>query len=308
MPWPEPQENESENDFIGRCMSNQYIQQDIPTQDQRLAVCYQQWKNRNKGGNTMEIERKSFTGIALKKDQPGTFVARIATLNIIDKDGDVTLPGAFPQGKTILISAYMHGSWMGALPVGKGVIRESGDEVLVDGEFNLNSASGKEHYETIKFAPDLQEWSYGFKILDDERDTEFQGNHVWRILKKLDVFEASPVLRGAGMNTTTLAIKNDKNHGLTLADQTEAALTAVDGVVSRVKALAALRREEGKAAMSDSTHERMMRLMSQMGQMMHDMQELVDEIAPPPDGGNDPKVSPMLIEALKIMSLTEVNR
>jgi hypothetical protein len=193
-----------------------------------------------------EIERKSFTGIELKKEKPGAFTARIATLNVIDKDGDVTLPGAFPEGKTILISAYMHGSWMGELPVGKGVIRERGDDVLVEGEFNLNTDTGKEHYETIKFAPELQEWSYGFRVLEKEEDTEYEGNHVWRILKKLDVFEASPVLRGAGMNTATLAIKNQKEEGTTYAGQAEAALAAVKDLVDRTKSLADLRRKEGR--------------------------------------------------------------
>jgi hypothetical protein len=192
-----------------------------------------------------ELERKSFTGIELKKDKPGAFIARIATLNVIDKDGDVTLPGAFPEGKTILISAYMHGSWNGGLPVGKGVIHERGDDILVDGEFNLNTDTGKEHYETVKFAPDLQEWSYGFRILEKEEDTEYEGNHVWRIIKKLDVFEASPVLRGAGMNTATLAIKNE-NQGVAFKVQAEAALAAVNDLVSRAKSLADLRRKEGR--------------------------------------------------------------
>ena len=159
----------------------------------------------------MDIFRKSFTGIELKKDKPGHFVARIATLNVIDKDGDVTLPGAFPEGKEILIPAYQHGSWMGELPVGKGVVHEKGEEVLVEGDFNLNTTGGKDTYETVKFSPELQEWSYGFRILEKDEDTEFNGNHVWRILKKVDVFEASPVLRGAGMNTATLAVKSAKS-------------------------------------------------------------------------------------------------
>ena len=157
----------------------------------------------------MEIERKSFTGVELKTDKPGSFIARIATLNVIDKDGDVTIPGAFPEGKEILISAYQHGSWQGNLPVGKGTIHESGNDVLVNGEFNLNSNTGKEHYETIKFAPKLSEWSYGFEILKKETDTEWNGQKVSRILKSVNPFEASPVLRGAGMETATLAIKSE---------------------------------------------------------------------------------------------------
>lgn len=206
MPMPKPNQDESQQDFIGRCLGDSTMLDDYPEQDQRLAVCFGQWNDNKMAG----FERKSFTGLELKKDKPGSFIARIATLNVIDKDGDVTLPGAFPEGKSILISAYMHGSWQGALPAGKAIIHEKGDEVLVEGEFNLNSESGKEHYETVKFAPDLQEWSYGFIPQEFEMDAQFEGNKVKRILKKLDVFEASPVLRGAGMNTATLGIKSLK--------------------------------------------------------------------------------------------------
>jgi len=223
-----------------------------------------------------EILRKSFTGIELKKDKPGAFIARIATLGVIDKDGDVTLPGAFPEGKTILISAYMHGSWVGELPVGKGVIHEKGNEVLVEGEFNLNSDTGKEHYETVKFAPDLQEWSYGFKIIDAEEDTEYDGNHVWRILKKLDVFEASPVLRGAGMGTATLAIKKDKEQGLTFASQTEAALAAVNDLVARAKSLAGLRRKEGRD-LSHNSREEIAMLRKKLGEIEVEIKNLLEK-------------------------------
>lgn len=194
---------------------------------------------------SIETQHKSFVGLDLKSDSPGTFTARIATLNVIDKDGDVTLPGAFPNGKNILISAYMHSIWADALPVGKGVIREDNGEVFVDGAFYLNTTAGKEHYETIKNAPELQEWSYGFRVLEVAEGTPWNDNpKVWRVLKKLDVFEASPVLRGAGINTGTLAIKSDE--GITFTGQSEAVLAAVKDLTTRVKSLADLRRKEGR--------------------------------------------------------------
>jgi len=278
LPIPKPRNNESEDEFISRCMGDDVMNQDYPDEDQRAGVCYTQWENRDKGENAMDakIQRKSFTGIELKKDKPGAFTARIATLKVIDKDGDVTLPGAFPEGKTILISAYQHGSWMGELPVGKGIIHEVENEVLVEGEFNLKSETGKEHYETIKFAPDLQEWSYGFKVIDAEEDTEYEGNHVWRILKKVDVFEASPVLRGAGMNTATLAIKNEKEQGKTFAAQAEAALAAVNGLVARAKSLADLRRKEGRN-LSISGREEITKLQKGLGEIEVEIKNLLEK-------------------------------
>ncbi len=194
----------------------------------------------------MDIERKSFAGIDLKADKVGSFTARIATLNVIDKDGDVTLPGAFPAGKVINISAYMHSSWQDALPVGKAVIVERGDDVLVEGEFNLNTISGKEHYEAMKFAPELSEWSYGFPPPTTDETSEWNENpKVRRVLKSLDVFEVSPVLRGAGVNTALLAIKS-ANQGMTFTDHAETVLAAVTGLVERAKSLAGLRASEGR--------------------------------------------------------------
>ncbi len=51
MPIPEPQDNESEQDYISRCMEwmaeNNEFEGSENTQEQRSAVCYEQWQNRN---------------------------------------------------------------------------------------------------------------------------------------------------------------------------------------------------------------------------------------------------------------------
>jgi hypothetical protein len=222
----------------------------------------------------MDIFRKSFTGIEFKKDKPGSFTARIATLNVIDKDGDVTLPGAFPEGKEILISAYQHTSWDGALPVGKGVVHESGNDILVEGEFNLNTESGKEHYEAIKFAPQLTEWSYGFKILELDEDSEWSQNpKVWRVMKRLDPFEASPVLRGAGVNTATLSIKSDSL--TSYSDQADTVLAAVDDLVVRSKSLADLRRKDSRE-LSAANKERLTTLQKSLADLQENIKTLVE--------------------------------
>lgn len=176
------------------------------------------------------------------KDEEGTFTAQIATLNVVDKDGDLTKAGAFPPGKELLVSAYQHGSWQGALPVGKATVKEVGDAVIAEGQFNLKSVSGREHYEAVKFTGDLQEWSYGFWPTKWTEE-EINGKSV-RILEAVDPVEISPVLKGAGVGTATLAIKNDE--GLPLSTHYDTALAAVTDVIERSKSLADLRRKEGR--------------------------------------------------------------
>lgn len=145
--------------------------------------------------------------IELKADQVGEFVATFATLNVIDKDGDVTVPGAFPNDAPVRISAWGH-NW-GALPVGKGVIHADDERAWVDGEFFMQTAHGKDTYETVKALGELQEWSYGFDVTDQSFG-KFDGQDV-RFLRGLEVHEVSPVLIGAGVDTRTDRIKGAKD-------------------------------------------------------------------------------------------------
>ncbi len=219
------------------------------------------------------LEHKSIA-IELKDEEEGAFVARIATLNVRDKDNDITLAGAFPQHKTVLVSAYMHGSWMGKLPVGKATIYEQDDEVRVNGKFNLKTAEGRDTYEAIKFAPELQEWSYGFYPIDfDLGKGEDEGA---RILKKVDVKEISPVLVGAGVNTGIIAIKSENS---TYADQAETVLAAVEDLVTRTESLADLRRKEGRA-LSSANRERLSSLLEALTKVAEDVKELLKATEP----------------------------
>lgn len=142
--------------------------------------------------------------IVVKEDGQGEFVAVFATLNVIDHDKDVTLPGAFGE-QSVLIEPWNH-DW-GELPVGKGEIAEQDEEALVSGRFFLDTQSGKEHYIVVKELGEQQEWSYSFDIVDSE-EGEFEGEKV-RFLKALDVIGVGPVTRGAGINTHTVAIKGE---------------------------------------------------------------------------------------------------
>jgi hypothetical protein len=153
------------------------------------------------------MEQKVFRGLMeVKADgEQGLVQAVFATLNVVDSDGDVTLPGAFGNQK-VRLGAWGH-AWQ-ELPVGKGTIGEEGDKAVFDGAFFLDTEAGKEHYLTVKNLAELQEWSYGFRVLDSEVG-QFEGKDV-RFLKSLQVFEVSPVMQGAGVDTMTVAIKGEK--------------------------------------------------------------------------------------------------
>lgn len=171
------------------------------------------------------MEKKSFkTTIEFKEDsdQSGVFQAIFSRFGEVDKQGDITIAGAFKDGAAVRIAAWGH-NW-DALPVGRGVIHQDEEKAWVDGEFFLNTTGGTETYKTVKNLGELQEWSYGFNVL--QRSIRKIGNDEIRHLEELDVYEVSPVLIGAGNNTQTTIIKSVSDEG-TIEPEEEAETEAV---------------------------------------------------------------------------------
>jgi HK97 family phage major capsid protein len=154
-----------------------------------------------------------------KADGPvGSFRAVFATFNVKDHDGDVTLPGAFTEGQPVRISVWNHG-W-GELPPGRGEIHSDQIEAWVDGQFFMNTNSGREHYETLKSLADLTRWSYGYEVLDASNG-QFNGESV-QFLKRMDVIEVSPVMQAAGINTRTITMKEGRRNSAKDAEHIQA--------------------------------------------------------------------------------------
>lgn len=144
--------------------------------------------------------------VEVKDADKGEVKAVFSTFGQVDSDGDWTDPKAFTDGAKVKISAYGHASWGGALPVGKGEIRVTDEHAEMHGEFFLHTQAGKDTFEVVKAMGELQEWSYGFDV--EEADYAERDGRQVRVLKGIRVFEVSPVLRGAGVNTRTLAVKD----------------------------------------------------------------------------------------------------
>src|SRR3990170_2059336 len=139
--------------------------------------------------------------VEFKDDAAGTVQAAFSVFNTIDSDGDVVKPSAFTDGQEVPM-VWAH-RW--DAPIGKGTVKVSRKQAVFDGHFFLDTQAGLEAYKTVKNMAGLQEWSFGFRVLDDE-EGDFDGQRV-RFLKGLELFEVSPVLVGANRETRTLAIK-----------------------------------------------------------------------------------------------------
>lgn len=148
--------------------------------------------------------------IELKKDS-GQVKAVFSVFNSLDSDGDVVVPGAVKSGfKNDKVPMVWSHNW--DKPIGKGTIKQTDNEALFEGEFFMDTESGKEAYNLVKNMSDMQQWSFGYRVNDSEvSEFSHDGKDIdARYLKDLTVFEVSPVLVGANQDTYTLAIKSNK--------------------------------------------------------------------------------------------------
>ncbi len=183
----------------------------------------------------MDLEtkgRKPFTVEFLKgedDEDTGKVLAKFGTSGVKDLDGDVIEKGAIGV-QQVQVSAFGHTSWSGSLPVGKGVTREDGDAQLADLEFFMDTTHGLDHFKTVKNLGELGEWSYGFEIMSSRAPTEEERQlGIRQIIEEMKVFEVSPVLRGAGVNTGTISAKCDACELKAEKTALEAARAAGDG-------------------------------------------------------------------------------
>ena len=189
---------------------------------------------------------KTISGVTVKDADAGTVSAVFSTFNVIDKDGDLTQPGAIKDGMEVVISAYGHQSHYGALPVGKGVIRTTKTEAILEGQFFMDTTHGADAFKVVKELGALQEWSYSLHNVT-RKSVEEDGRRYWVIEDIGLIKEVSPVLIGAGVDTRTLVAK-----GLKFNEEGDAVVAAVKSYLDRAGEVMALRGAKGRELSDES--------------------------------------------------------
>ena len=219
-----------------------------------------------------ELKTVSLQEFKMDADGPGTFAALFAPFEHWDKSGDWTEKGAFGRQR-VVISAYGHGSTVdGRLPVGKGIIYDS-DELgggVVEGQLFLKTSAGRETYETLKELGDLQQWSYYLPKVESEQGT--RDGRKGRILKRIEVGEVCPVLRGMGNGTRTLAIKSMVSFG----EQFDTAIREVEDVFERLNGRVETRKSESRRP-SPEDLKRARALDARLGDLMRKLHIMINE-------------------------------
>lgn len=154
---------------------------------------------------------KTASRVSVKSADKGEVSVVFSTLNVKDADGDVVVPGAFPpDGTPVVISAYSHASQDfkgGLLPVGRGTLRSTDTEAIMDGAFFMDTTGGRDTFSVVKQLGELQEWSYSLEDVTSEPGM-LNGEPVNFVKRIGRVKEVSPTLIGSGVGTRTLEVKS----------------------------------------------------------------------------------------------------
>ena len=181
--------------------------------------------------DTRQLEYKRLTATEFKMDEEkGIVEAYVSIFDNIDLYGDKIVKGAFAES---LAAKYPKGVWMHNWdqPVAKTMeAREDEKGLYIKGQFNLDTQRGKEAFSDIKNGI-IDEFSIGFRV--QEYAYEMVDGDEIRVLKKIKLYEWSPVLAGANPDTELINAKGEQAE-----EAKETASASVDpeiGVVEHIK-------------------------------------------------------------------------
>tara|TARA_R100001594_G_scaffold60327_1_gene94243 strand:- start:5370 stop:6155 length:786 start_codon:yes stop_codon:yes gene_type:complete len=188
----------------------------------------------------------------------GKVEAVFSNFNEVDSDGDVVLPDSIKSGfgENGVAMVWAH-DWKDV--IGRGEIVQDDTRAVFKGQFIMDTERGRDAYNTVKAMGDLQQWSFGYEVLEAENGM-FQkdaGNEIEvRFLKDVKVWEVSPVLVGANQNTHTVSVKSEQQEapkGLRFNEQVDEVLNTLSALVKRAKELTALRLSKDKTLSEEAT-------------------------------------------------------
>ena len=205
MPLPKPSDKEEKDEFVSRCMSE--IKTEFPDNDQRLAVCFNQWKEKDKKEDsiTMDtIERRMWPKAEFRLDGQGNkrkIIGHAALFNSPSEEmgffghsfREQIAPGAFRESiKTDDIRALWNHD--PNYPLGRN---RSGTLTLREDDKGLyfevsppDTQWAKDLMVSIERG-DVSQNSFGFII--NKRGEEWNDDNSIRTLKSVRLFDISPV-------------------------------------------------------------------------------------------------------------------
>ena len=241
MPLPKPNEGESRDDFMSRCISDDDMNEEFPDQEQRVAVCRVSFSERedddgdddgdsdhDSGHEEEEDDDKSSRGrekkiveFSLKEFdvEKGTFAGYGSTFGNVDDGNDRVVLGAFKdtlhafRGKGQLpMMPWFHdwkqpiGEWTGMDEDSKGLAVEGA--LWVEGnKLGRTPIEKSEQIRNLFLSNGPKGLSIGYDAKESSFSTEGDKKRLVRNLKRVELFEVSPVPFGMNREATVTAAK-----------------------------------------------------------------------------------------------------
>ena len=197
MPIPKPNANETESNFMARCMDNTTMLAEYPDSDQRVAVCLSSYNDKKEIQVTEEFETSSIDIKAeikaYEEDEKGYFSGYGSIFGNKDLGNDVMVEGAFAKsiaskGAKGVKLLYQHKA---DEPIGVfEEIIEDPKGLKVKGRLAMGTQRGREVYELMKMGA-LDSMSIGYKLSPE--DYKYSDKLKKRTITNLDLMEVSMV-------------------------------------------------------------------------------------------------------------------
>lgn len=207
MPLPTPKTDESQEDFMSRCMGNDTMLDEYPDKKQRYAVCMQQWKDAkdSKGATDSDIEQRS-CGAEFRIAEPEGGNGELPTLEgyaaVFDKATEIwpgyrekIARGAFTrtlnEGADVrALVDHEPSKILGRNTAGTLTLEENNKGLKVRIS-PANTTAGRDIIESVRRG-DVSQMSFAFRSIVDEYEDHKDGSYT-RTLKDVDLFDVSIV-------------------------------------------------------------------------------------------------------------------
>jgi HK97 family phage prohead protease len=196
MPIPKPTAQESEEDFMGRCMTDSTMLSEYSDRDQRVAVCLDSFKNPKKEED-MEVEHDILDLECEYKemdtDDDGSFEGYASVFNNKDLGNDVIRQGAFTKTITGRKASSIKLLYQHKTDEPIGVIdslEEDKRGLKIKGRLDMGTQKGREVFELMKMGA-LDSMSIGYRLTPD--GYKYDDKNKRRVIKEVDLMEVSMV-------------------------------------------------------------------------------------------------------------------
>ena len=201
MPLLKPNDGETKEEFIGRCMTDDTMQEEFPDESQRYAVCLTQWNERSAARPQREIRMAELRAIepagdanemivegrAIVYDSPTIMyeIDNIKYYEVIQRgaleSADLRdVPFKYNHSDSVMVMARTRNKTLELIPDEQGL--------LVRAKL-ANTTTGRDLYELIRRG-DVDKMSFAFTVENDEYDRD---TRTRRILKFKRIWDVSAV-------------------------------------------------------------------------------------------------------------------